>query len=118
MVPALYPRARPGGVYERSLKLLEKAKKAWPDMQTKSSLMFGLGETDEQVTQVLQDLRSAGVDRVALGQYLRPSQDSLEVEDYITPDKFEWWDRQARDMGFTWVQSSPFTRSSYHAEEG
>lgn len=116
-VPVLYAKARPGGVYERSLTLLQKAKTAWPDTQTKSSLMLGLGETDEQVMQVLQDLRAVGCDRIALGQYLKPSQDSLDVEDYITPEKFEWWAQQARQIGFSWVQSSPFTRSSYHAEE-
>jgi lipoic acid synthetase len=116
-VPQLYAKARSGGVYERSLGLLKKAKNAWPDTQTKSSLMLGLGETDEQVMQVMQDLRDVRVDRIALGQYLKPSKDSLEVEDYITPEKFDWWAEQARQMGFTWVQSSPFTRSSYHAEE-
>jgi len=116
-VPALYAKARPGGVYERSLALLQAAKDAWPDTQTKSSLMLGLGETDEQLMQVMRDLRTVWVDRIALGQYLRPSKESLEVEDYITPEKFDWWAAQARQMGFTWVQSSPFTRSSYHAEE-
>ncbi|MHC5083095.1 MAG: lipoyl synthase [Planctomycetota bacterium] len=116
-VPALYPTARPGGVYERSLKLLEKAKQLWPEAQTKSSLMLGLGETDEQLMAVLQDLLAVGVDRLALGQYLRPSKESLEVVDFITPEKFDWWADQAKQLGFNWVQSSPFTRSSYHAEE-
>jgi lipoic acid synthetase len=116
-VPALYAKARPGGVYERSLALLKKAKTGWPDTQTKSSLMLGLGETDEQVMQVMQDLRSVGCDRIALGQYLKPSKDSLDVEAYIPPEKFDGWADQARQMGFSWVQSSPFTRSSYHAEE-
>ncbi len=116
-VPALYKTARPGGVYERSLALLEKAKQKWPDIQTKSSLMLGLGETDEQLLDVLKDLRAIGCDRLALGQYLKPSKESLDVVEYITPEKFDWWDKQARALGFTWVQSSPFTRSSYHAEE-
>ena len=116
-VPSLYPKARPGGVYGRSLELLKKAKEAWPDTQTKSSLMFGLGEPKGEVMQVMQDLRSVRCDRIAMGQYLKPSKDSLDVEDYITPEKFDWWADQARQMGFTWVQSSPFTRSSYHAEE-
>lgn len=116
-VPSLYSKARPGGVYERSLELLKKAKQAWPDTQTKSSLMLGLGETDEELLQVLADLRAIDCDRLSLGQYLKPSKDSLDVEDYITPEKFDWWAEQAREMGFTWVQSSPFTRSSYHAEE-
>ena len=65
----------------------------------------------------MRDLRAVGCDRLALGQYLQPSKDSLKVEDYITPEKFDWWAVQARQMGFSWVQSSPFTRSSYHAEE-
>ncbi|MHC4552874.1 MAG: lipoyl synthase [Planctomycetota bacterium] len=116
-VPSLYKTARPGGVYERSLKLLEKAKQKWPDTQTKSSLMLGLGETDDELMGVLKDLRAIGCDRLALGQYLKPSKESLDVVEYITPEKFDWWDKQARELGFTWVQSSPFTRSSYHAEE-
>ena len=116
-VPSLYAKARPGGVYERSLELLKKAKTGWPDTQTKSSLMFGLGEPEGEVMQVMQDLRTVGVDRIALGQYLNPDKDSLEVEAYIPPEKFDWWANQARQMGFSWVQSSPFTRSSYHAEE-
>ena len=116
-VPSLYSKARPGGVYKRSLELLKKAKQAWPETQTKSSLMLGLGETDEELLQVMQDLRSINCDRIALGQYLKPSKDSLDVEEYITPEKFDWWADKARELGFTWVQSSPFTRSSYHAEE-
>ena len=116
-VPSLYAQARPGGDYARSLTLLRKAKAAWPDIPTKSSLMLGLGETDEQVLSVLKDLREVGCDRVAIGQYLRPSKTSLEVVDYITPDKFDWWAQQARNLGFGWVMSSPFTRSSYHAED-
>lgn len=116
-VPALYSKARPGGDYQRSLALLQKAKEALPKTQTKSSLMLGLGETDEQVMDVLRDLREIDCDRLALGQYLRPDKNSLEVADYITPEKFGWWADQAKQMGFSWVQSSPFTRSSYHAEE-
>ena len=115
-VPSLYPTARPGGVYERSLALLEKAKTKWPETRTKSSLMLGLGETDDELMQVLQDLRSVGCDRLALGQYLKPSKESLDVVEYIPPEKFDWWQQQARTLGFSWVQSSPFTRSSYHAE--
>jgi lipoic acid synthetase len=116
-VPALYSIARPGGNFERSLALLEKAKTKWPHIQTKSSIMLGLGETDSQVLQVLKDLRRVGCDRVAIGQYLKPDKKSLEVIDYIPPDKFEEWAATARSLGFTWVQSSPFTRSSFHAEE-
>jgi lipoic acid synthetase len=116
-VPSLYSTARPGGDYQRSLTLLEKAKQAWPNTQTKSSLMLGLGETDDELMGVLKDLRAIGCDRLALGQYLRPDKDSLEVIEYVPPEKFDWWAQQARELGFSWVQSSPFTRSSYHAEE-
>jgi lipoic acid synthetase len=116
-VPSLYSTARPGGDYQRSLNLLEKAKEILPKTQTKSSLMLGLGEKDVELMEVLKDLRAIGCGRLALGQYLRPDKNSLEVEEYITPEKFEWWAQQAHDLGFDWVQSSPFTRSSYHAEE-
>jgi lipoic acid synthetase len=113
----LYGTARPGGDYQRSLDLLAKAKQILPDTQTKSSLMLGLGETDDQLIAVLKDLRAIDCDRLSLGQYLRPDKNSLEVVEYITPEKFNWWAGQAKELGFTWVQSSPFTRSSYHAEE-
>lgn len=116
-VPSLYSTARPGGDYRRSLDLLEKAKQVLPKTQTKSSLMLGLGEKDAELMQVLEDLRAIGCDRLALGQYLRPDKHSLEVVEYIRPEKFEWWAKQAHELGFSWVQSSPFTRSSYHAEE-
>lgn len=116
-VPALYPTVRPGGDYRRSLSLLEKAKCRWPDTQTKSSLMLGLGETDDQVMSVLRDLRAVGCDRVAIGQYLRPSKESLPVVEYIHPDKFTYWENQARQLGFSWVASGPFVRSSYHADK-
>lgn len=115
-VPSLYSKARPGGDYRRSLELLQKAKQQWPHIQTKSSLMLGLGETDDEIMAVLKDLRGVGCDRLSLGQYLRPSKESLEVVEYITPEKFEWWAQQAKKLGFSWVMSSPFTRSSYHAE--
>jgi lipoic acid synthetase len=116
-VPALYAAVRPGGNYQRSLNLLQKAKQEWPHIQTKSSLMLGLGETELQVLKVLKDLRAVGCDRLALGQYLKPDKNSLDIAEYIIPEKFDWWADQARQLGFSWVQSSPFTRSSYHAEE-
>ncbi len=116
-VPSLYSKARPGGDYRRSLDLLQKAKQAWPETQTKSSIMLGLGERDEQVIEVLKDLRSAGCDRLAIGQYLRPSKESLEVVEYIEPEKFDAWAIRAKELGFAWVMSSPFTRSSFHAEQ-
>jgi lipoic acid synthetase len=116
-VPSLYPKARCGGDYALSLRLLEMAKSHYRDVQTKSSIMLGLGETDAEVTQVLRDLRRVGCDRVTIGQYLRPSKESLDVTDYIPPEEFAWWKEQAMDMGFSWVQSSPFARSSYFAEQ-
>ena len=97
-VPSLYPKARPGGDYQRSLNLLEKAKQILPETQTKSSLMLGLGEKDAELIAVLKDLRAIGCDRLALGQYLRPDKNSLEVEEYITPEKFDWWAQQAREL--------------------
>ncbi|AQT68396.1 Lipoyl synthase [Anaerohalosphaera lusitana] len=115
-VPSLYTKARPGGNYERSLDLLRKFKNRFSDTPTKSSMMFGLGETDEEVIEVLKDLRSVGVDRVAMGQYLKPSKESLDVVEYVEPAKFDWWGEKAKELGFSWVMSSPFTRSSYHAE--
>ncbi|MFH1614104.1 MAG: lipoyl synthase [Planctomycetota bacterium] len=116
-VPRLYPAARSGGDYNCSLALLEKAKKAWPDIATKSALMLGLGETDDEIDRVLRGLRNVGCDRIAIGQYLRPTKDSLEVSEYITPEKFDYWKQHARQLGFGWVMSSPFTRSSYMAEQ-
>ena len=116
-VPSLYSVARAGGDYQLSLTLLQKAKKRYADVQTKSSVMLGIGETDEQVIQVLKDLRNVGCDRLSMGQYLRPTKESLEVVEFITPEKFDWWADKAKELGFTWVMASPFTRSSYHAEE-
>ncbi len=116
-VPELYAKARPGGDYTRSLTLLAKARKRWPELPVKSSLMLGLGETEEQVIRVMRDLLEAGCDRISLGQYLRPSKDSLEVAEFVTPEKFDWWAETARSLGFDWVMSSPLTRSSYHADE-
>ena len=116
-VPSLYSRARPGGNYQLSLDLLQKAKKRYGTTQTKSSIMLGLGETDEQVLSVMRDLCRVGCDRIAIGQYLRPSKESLEVVEFIEPEKFDWWADQAKQLGFSWVMASPFTRSSFHAEK-
>ena len=116
-VPSLYPTARAGGDYRRSLALLKLAKEIYPDIQTKSSIMLGLGETDDEIETVLKDLRHINCDRVTIGQYLRPSKNSLEVIEYITPEKFDFWKQKARKLGFSWVISSPFARSSYFAEQ-
>lgn len=115
-VPSLYPKARSGGDYRLSLRLLEMAAQRYPGIPTKSSIMLGLGETDDQVMQVLCDLRTVGCERITIGQYLRPSGDSLDVVEYVRPEKFDWWAQQARNVGLGWVQSSPFARSSYFAE--
>jgi lipoic acid synthetase len=109
--------ARAGGDYQQSLSLLKKAKENYGDVQTKSSIMLGLGETDAQVEQVLKDLRDAGCDRLTIGQYLKPSKNSLEVVEYIPPAKFDWWKQKAAELGFSWVCSGPFARSSYFAEQ-
>jgi len=116
-VPSLYPVARSGGNYRRSLNLLKMAKGKFPDQPTKSSIMLGLGETDAEIEQVLKDLHSVGCDRLTLGQYLRPSRDSLAVKEYVTPGTFDFWKEKAQKLGFSWVMSSPFTRSSYMAEQ-
>ena len=116
-VPSLYRAARPGGNYQRSLNLLKIAKEASDNIQTKSSIMLGLGETDAEVELVLKDLRNVGCERVSIGQYLKPSKNSLEVVEYVTPAKFDWWKQKAIELGFSWVISSPFARSSYFAEQ-
>lgn len=116
-VPSLYPAARSGGDYEYSLNVLRMAHARYPGVQTKSSIMLGLGESDAEVEQVLRDLRRVGCDRLTIGQYLRPSKDSLEVVEYVTPEKFAWWKERATEIGFSWVLSSPFARSSYFAEQ-
>jgi lipoic acid synthetase len=116
-VPSLYPKARPGAVYEVSLNLLRLAKQKFPSCPTKSSLMLGLSETDEEVLQTLKDLRSVGCDRITIGQYLKPSKDSLDVVKYITPEQCKNWGQTAYDLGFKWVISEPFARSSYFAEK-
>lgn len=115
-VPSLYRKARAGADYRRSLDLLGAARQRYAGIRTKSSIMLGLGETDAEVEQVLKDLRGVGCDSLTIGQYLRPSKISLEVVEYITPAKFDWWRQRAIDLGFSWVISEPFARSSYHAE--
>ena len=116
-VPRLYSIARPGGDYGRSLGLLQMVKETYPDTPTKSSMMLGLGEKDDEVLQCMSDLRGVGCERISLGQYLKPSKESLDVVEYVEPAKFDWWAEQAKGLGFSWVMSSPFTRSSYHAEQ-
>jgi len=115
-VPRLYRTARKGAKYETSLELLQRAAMI-PGVETKSALMLGLGETREEVMQVLHDLRAHNVARLSLGQYLRPSPDNLPVTEYIHPDQFAEYEAAARALGFGWVKAGPLVRSSYHAEE-
>jgi lipoic acid synthetase len=115
-VPSLYPRARAGGNYQRSLGLLRMAKEKFQNSRTKSSIMLGLGETDAEVEQVLRNLRHVGCDSLTIGQYLKPSKSSLEVVEYVPPAKFDWWKQRAVELGFSWVICEPFARSSYLAE--
>jgi lipoic acid synthetase len=116
-VPRLYRRTRPQGEYERSLELLRQTRSLAPWTYTKSGIMVGLGETDEEVRQVMRDLRSVDCDILTIGQYLQPSQKHLGVQDFITPEQFEAWRVYGEALGFLQVVSSPLTRSSYHAEQ-
>jgi lipoic acid synthetase len=115
-VPSLYPQVRPGASYEYSLKLLQSFKQQHPNVTTKSGLMLGVGENEQQVLDVLADLRAHDVDMLTLGQYLQPSKHHLAVEEYITPEQFERYKVLAVEMGFSQVASGPMVRSSYHAD--
>ena len=115
-VPSLYKRVRKGSDYLRSLKLLE-AVSAHDCFESKSALMLGLGETQQEVADVLRDLRMAGVQRIALGQYLRPTRYHLPVKEYITPVKFDAYALLAKQIGFKWVKAGALVRSSYHADD-
>jgi lipoic acid synthetase len=116
-VPRLYPQVRPQARYRRSLDLLETAKALHTSIYTKSGLMVGLGESADEVTEVLRDLRAVGCDFVTIGQYLRPSRNNLAVVEYVTPERFEEYKSIGYEMGFRHVASGPFVRSSYHAAE-
>ena len=114
-VPRLYPSVRPGARYFHSLNLLHQVKQLDKSMFTKSGLMVGLGETKEEVLQVMDDLRSADVDFLTIGQYLQPSNKHAKIDRYVTPEEFSYLERMAFAKGFLMVSSSPLTRSSYHA---
>ncbi len=117
-VPRLYPRVRPQAIYERSLELLKRVRESWPKAYTKSGLMVGLGETDEEVISVLEDLRLNQVDIVTIGQYLSPGPKHLPVARFVSPSQFESYQYEGeKKLGFLQVVSSPLTRSSYHAGE-
>ena len=117
-VPRLYKRARPQGIYERSLELLQRVRQSWPRCYSKSGLMVGLGESDDEVLAVMADLRAHAVDIVTIGQYLSPGPKHLPVERFVTPQQFEAFRRHGEEtLGFLQVVSTPLTRSSYHAGE-
>jgi lipoic acid synthetase len=116
-VPRLYLSIRPGARYYHSLRLLERVKERAPDLFTKSGLMVGLGESKQEVMQVMDDMRSAGVDFITVGQYLQPTRKHAAVERFVTPDEFEALETIARAKGFLMVSASPLTRSSHHAGE-
>lgn len=116
-VPRLYRRVRPQGDYQRSLELLRRTRELAPSVYTKSGLMAGLGETDAEVQQVMDDLRAVDCDILTLGQYLQPSPKHLPVVEFVTPDQFNTWRDVGEAKGFLQVVSSPLTRSSYHAGE-
>ena len=116
-VPRLYRQIRPGAAYRHSLELLRRAKQADPLLFTKSGIMLGLGETREEVEEVMDDLRAADVDFMTIGQYLRPTPKHASVVRYWTPEEFVEFGRVALAKGFLLVSSSPMTRSSYHADE-
>ena len=116
-VPRLYRRVRPQGDYDRSLELLRRSRALAPSVYTKSGLMVGLGETDAEIRQVMQDLRAVNCDILTLGQYLQPSQKHLKIDSFISPEQFDAWREYGESLGFLQVVSSPLTRSSYHAEQ-
>jgi lipoyl synthase len=115
-VPRLYRQARPGGNYPHSLKLLKDFKARQPHVPTKSGLMVGLGETDDEILAVMRDLRAHEVDMLTVGQYLQPSPAHLPVERYVHPETFAMFEREAANLGFTHAAVGPMVRSSYHAD--
>ena len=116
-VPRLYRRVRPQGNYDRTLELLQRSRQVSPTTYTKSGIMVGLGETDVEIRQVMQDLRGVDCDILTIGQYLQPSQKHLQVNEFVNPEQFAAWKAFGEEIGFLQVVSSPLTRSSYHAEQ-
>jgi lipoic acid synthetase len=116
-ISRLYRRVRPQGNYQRSMELLKVCREIAPWVYTKSGIMVGLGETDEEIRQTMRDLRAVDCDILTIGQYLQPSQKHLQVQDFITPDQFAVWQVYGEEIGFLQVVASPLTRSSYHAEQ-
>lgn len=116
-VPRLYKQCRPGSDYQWSLKLINDFKEQFPHIPTKSGLMLGLGETNDEIVQVMKDLRTHQCDMITLGQYLQPSKFHLPVARYVPPSEFDELGQIAKDLGFTHVASGPLVRSSYHADK-
>ena len=116
-VPRLYKRCRPGGRYERVMNIFTTAKRIAPHVPTKSGIILGMGETNEEVLAVLRDLRAVDVDIITLGQYLRPSSSHIKLDRYVTPEEFRMFREEGMAMGFRHVESGPLVRSSYHAWE-
>ena len=116
-VPRLYAQARPGSDYAHSLKLLAEFKREVPGVPTKSGIMVGLGETDEEIEQTLRDMRAHDIDMVTIGQYLAPSQHHLPVQRYVHPDRFRQFETYAMSLGFTHAAVGALVRSSYHADQ-
>ncbi|MBT9466388.1 lipoyl synthase [Hydrogenophaga sp.] len=116
-VPRLYKEARPGSDYQFSLNLLKKFKALFPDVPTKSGLMVGLGETDEEILEVMRDMRAHGIDMLTIGQYLAPSGHHLPVRRYVHPDTFKMFEAEAYKMGFSHAAVGAMVRSSYHADQ-
>jgi len=116
-VPRLYKRCRPGGRYERVMRIFTAAKRIAPHIPTKSGIILGMGEANEEVLAVLRDLRAVDVDIITLGQYLRPSPSHIKLDRYVTPDEFRMFREEGMAMGFRHVESGPLVRSSYHAWE-
>ena len=116
-VPRLYPSVRPGARYFHSLSLLAKVKEVNPNIFTKSGIMVGLGESQNEIYQVMDDMRSADIDFLTIGQYLQPTIKHHKVEKFVHPDEFDKYKKVALSKGFSLVSSSPFTRSSFHASE-
>jgi lipoic acid synthetase len=116
-VPRLYRKARPGGDYAHSLRLLQQFKSLHPAVPTKSGLMVGLGESDEEIVQVMRHLRANDVDMLTIGQYLQPSPHHLPVERYVEPDAFRFFQGEAENLGFKHAAIGPMVRSSYHADQ-
>jgi lipoic acid synthetase len=115
-VPRLYKQARPGADYAHSLRLLQEFKRRHPHIPSKSGLMVGLGESDEEILATMQDMRNHGVEMLTLGQYLAPSGHHLPVMRYVHPDSFAGFEQAANAMGFTHAACGPMVRSSYHAD--